>query len=460
MKRLSREGYVPPSLDRSLADGRGSDSHKPARSSTWSPLGPTFWLLLYLGFVLIRPHEYVESLAAVPVLPMLLVIALMSWLLTGPRRFDAPQFGAGLGMLLMAPVSVAASGWIGGSIPTFLDFAPVLLFSMMVASTADSIARLRAYMFTVLGCAVVIAVHGVEQSGLGVGWSGASLIQGRITYLGFMNDPNDLARLFVIAVPFTVYFAARPKGPSTRLVAIAALPLLVYGIVLTNSRGAFLALMGMLAILAVRRWGWLRGALAGGAGTGALLAIAPSRMDDLSADEESAAGRIEAWYEGFRMFIENPLFGVGKGGFIDHHELTAHNSFVQVYAEMGIAGYFFWFAIVFTTLLATLEVSKVVSRRDLLTDASLERSDYEAMGRALYNAYVGLMITSMFLSRAYEFTMYVLVALVVAFYLNSRRLWPQIRRIRLRELAFINLALALASIVFLWLVTRVLLQFG
>src|SRR3546814_8779604 len=92
-------------------------------------------------------------------------------------------------------------------------------------------------------CAVVLTILGIGQVGLGQGWTGMPTVQdGRIQYVGIFSDPNDLAMLFIMAVPMTLLMAGRGGLLGLRRVFwwAAALTLL-YGVYLTNSRGAFLA---------------------------------------------------------------------------------------------------------------------------------------------------------------------------------------------------------------------------
>ena len=60
--------------------------------------------------------------------------------------------------------------------------------------------------------------------------------------------------------------------------------------------------------------------------------------------DESNAGRLDAWSAGLGMFRQQPFFGVGYNMFTDHNEITAHNSFVLCFAELGLFGYFIWLA--------------------------------------------------------------------------------------------------------------------
>lgn len=424
--------------------------------------------IAYLLLAYVRPHEFAHWLDDVPILPIVLVLALVAWMAGSPRPLRVPQVPAGIGLLVAIAVSVAASGWAGGAVTMTLDFLPILLVAALIASCTDTLSRLRGLMVLFVCVGIVLVAHGIEQSIHGVGWTGAKPVEdGRITYLGFMNDPNDLARVFVITIPFALHLAVRSTSKIVKVVCVAALPLLFHGIVLTNSRGAFLAVIALVALMVARRHGWLKASMLAPPLVAGLLILAPSRMDDLSADEDSAAGRVEAWYAGFEMLKEHPLFGVGKGGFVDHHVLTAHNSFVLAYAELGLFGYFFWLAIVIATFRmlreligATDPARRGASQHGAADGNEAERVEINALARTLFGSYVGLTVTSLFLSRSYELTLFVMIGLVMALYLTATTVVPGLQLRRLRDIAPQVLAWVAGTIVFFWLVTRILLQYG
>ena len=75
--------------------------------------------------------------------------------------------------------------------------------------------------------------------------------------------------------------------------------------------------------------------------------VAFTRLAEVDAEEASAQGRVDAWYEGIQLLTEHPVFGVGWGMFSDYNfGLTAHNSVVLAMAELGLVGYTFWLALV------------------------------------------------------------------------------------------------------------------
>ena len=52
----------------------------------------------------------------------------------------------------------------------------------------------------------------------------------------------------------------------------------------------------------------------------------------------SAAMRINYWWETLRIIREHPFLGIGPGNFDIVHSRFSHNSYLQVWAEMGIMG--------------------------------------------------------------------------------------------------------------------------
>ena len=126
----------------------------------------------------------------------------------------------------------------------------------------------------------------------------------------------------------------------------------------------------------------------------------------MSASEGSAYGRFEAWYEGFQMFKQSPLFGVGLGMFTDYHELTAHNSFVLVMAELGLFGLFF-FTGLFWLPIKELKFALWGAGRSTLAKEEI------ALLSALAASLAAVMTAMFFLSRSYILVPYMLIALIV-----------------------------------------------
>lgn len=303
-------------------------------------------ILVYLGFVIVRPQDFLPGMAGVPIMPITLLLACVGWLLRGARTPGAPQFLLLPLFVLIAIASEVASGWAGGAAYVLEQMGPPLIVFFVLASAIDN-PRSTATAFAVIGlCAMVLALHGVQQAENGVGWTGMTLSEdSRIRYVGIFNDPNDLGLLFVMALPMLFCLASR-AGFLGRWFWRAGIVLLLAGVYLTKSRGTQLAVLVMGGIWLWQKRGLLIAGPLGFVGLLGLSLMPSTRMNDLDPDEESAFGRVDAWYEGLDMFKSHPLLGVGFGNFTDHNRLTAHNSFVLVLAETGFLGFVTWLAFV------------------------------------------------------------------------------------------------------------------
>ena len=474
----------------------------------FSPFQPFLYLVAYLAMLYIRPHEYVPALAGVPILPALLVIAFAFWLARQPKSFEASQHRLMPVLMLLMAWSVLLSGWVGGAVVALTDFAPVVLLFYMVSTSIDNLAKLRVLFLLLTIASCVMALHGIDQVGdeLGTGWTGAVMIEGRITYLGFLNDPNDLAMSMLMTLPMCLHLAQRSRSFLLRWCFRAAAFLILYGVYLTNSRGAILGIGAMLFVYSTRRYGVWRSVVIVPLMAAPMILLAPSRIGEISADEDSAAGRVEAWYEGFQMIRAHPLFGVGKDQFTDHHHLTAHNSYVLTASELGLVGYFVWLSNIILTVLMLLAMIRAVAPKAVagpvvgpedsppgtgasdpetfgsITTSSPTRassadgasaapgsaddtgasgsdswSDCQTAARTLFYGMVAALVCSFFLSRSYVVILYLQIALVVAVYQLMRAKWPSIPLVLFGPIWGKLLTGSLASVFFLWIVTRVLL---
>jgi O-antigen ligase len=115
------------------------------------------------------------------------------------------------------------------------------------------------------------------------------------------------------------------------------------------------------------------------------------------------------------MFRSSPVLGVGFQNFTDRHDLTAHNSFVLCFAELGAVGYFFWLALLVVAILQLEQVRQC-------TDDGLGGDVLRRQARVLIASFAGMLAAAFFLSRSYNVALYLLVGLAFALYEIARHL--------------------------------------
>ena len=375
-------------------------------------------LLVYLVFVLIRPQEFVPSLAGVPVVKMSLLAAIGFLLFQRGKRFDGPQTGLLLAFAVSVFLSRVFSGWVGGGVIAIQDtIAEAVLPFFVIVNALNTRQKMEWAMMVLVASGIVMVSNGIVQaaSPLGMGWAGVpSQAGGRIAYLGIFNDPNDLSMYLVMTFPIAVYLSSN-RGMLLRWVFLGAALVMVYGVYLTNSRGGLLGLFALAGFWFFLRYGMGKSIALGIATIPALL-FALSKFREIDPDEASAHGRLDAWYQGVLMLLDRPLFGVGHGAYLDYHHLTAHNSFVLVFAELGLFGYFCWVGFLFFCGLGVFSVWH--KRYSGTVPAGILDAD-KVICKALTYSMIGFLVTGFFLSRAYSPIFYIYCGFMIAAFYNA-----------------------------------------
>jgi hypothetical protein len=246
------------------------------------------FILLYLALTIVRPQDYMPGLAGLPILSVVLLLAFFSWLLSSAKTFAAPQFFILPVFLLALMMSQVAAGWAGGALEVLATFGPTMIaFFVLATVTASSPRRIAVTFAVFVLCACVLAMHGVDQSINGIGWTGVGMAEdGRIQYVGIFNDPNDLGLLFAAVLPMACFLSGQ-GGFLRRVFWLAAAALLLYGVYLTNSRGAFLAVLAIGGAYVWYKRGIVTAGILGSVGL-VVMQLLSSRMQELDADESSA----------------------------------------------------------------------------------------------------------------------------------------------------------------------------
>ena len=167
---------------------------------------------------------------------------------------------------------------------------------------------------------------------------------------------NALALFIGPLIAIASALALHARDRYIRVGSIVFLLVAVPGMVLSFSRGGYLAMAAVVVGLALshRRRVWL---LAGAAGAGILVALIPPVFHRIAVEFQNTngttffgrAGRIELWTATLKMLREHPLFGAGLSGFADrigpfwnadHPErfIDPHNIVLNFWVEMGVVG--------------------------------------------------------------------------------------------------------------------------
>lgn len=236
---------------------------------------------------------------------------------------------------------------------------------------------------------------------------------------GIFGNSNDMAFYLATIMPIAIALIFTARGIVWRAVLAVSVALMIGGIVVTYSRGAFLGGLVALGFLA-----WKLGrnnrigifvmgtilmlmflALAPGNYLVRVLSIFVPSLDPLGSSGARRGELIRSLY----VAIRHPVLGIGMGNYssqMSYTGLVTHNAYTQVASEMGIAALAIYTMFVVTPMKRLGQVA-----RETLTTRASSRYYYLAVG--LQASLLAYLVSSFFASVAYLWYVYYLVAYAV-----------------------------------------------
>jgi O-antigen ligase len=288
----------------------------------------------------------------------------------------------------------------------------MVLSYFLVSINAFSLPRIRLIIGLLIACGVIIGAEAIlayhtgflgDQLLLYAPGDDRAVFGNRVRGFGTLQDPNDFGQFLLVCIALLgVFWKPRRTLRNLMLLAPPAM-VLVYAVNLTFSRGALIGL-GAVLFFALYRKGRQVVALTTAPLTLAGLYVLRFTGGREIALDSTTMGRVIAWGAGIGALIHHPVFGVGFNRFTKEvNDLTAHNSFVLCFAELGLFGYFFWLGLI----LVTVSGLWMISRMDAVKP---EDEAYLGTVRAVQTAVFAFLVSGWFLSRTYAELLYVLLA--------------------------------------------------
>jgi len=313
--------------------------------------------------------------------------------------------------------------------PYYTELLKIIAVAIFTVAQVDTRNRLRGLLWVICGS---LAFYSVKNGLIGVLGGGGVILRGPG---GLLLDNNDFALALIMNVPLMFYLGRTERIPLLRKACTAGIVLTVVTVLLTHSRGGFLALVATLLVLAWRSGRLLAAGFTLGLMTIAFFLVAPQhvleRMASIftaGAADPSAASRIVTWQLALHMIQDNPIWGVGLRNFQayfytygipaglvgpDSTPHVAHNSYLQIWAEGGTLAF-----VTYLALLGSVFWSSARLRRIGQLPRLSWAGDY---GRMMENALVGFMVGGMFLNRGHFDLVYHFIAIVSCTVLVAER---------------------------------------
>jgi putative inorganic carbon (hco3(-)) transporter len=349
-------------------------------------LYPYFGLLVYYLVLVVNPGVVWPQLAALhadTLFAGFLLVSLVIHKKLKREKFIFLQERMSLLLMLMAmalALSVPMSVWPSYSVRVLIDFLRTIMYYLLIVNIVTDEKRLRGFIW------IFILASGYDAISSAIAYFGGSLMfaQGidRAESLSGA-DPNTLAVNLVLAIPFMVFAFVWTKNRFLRTVLVVLSAAAVFTVAITGSRAGVVGLVLVLffiwllspkriltasVFLLVLAFGWV-----------VLPPQYKTRYSSVfnSEVDESTQGRFDAWKAGLNMFIARPLTGIGVGNFAvayasgDYSSrgtwLKAHSLYVQLIAELGMAGVLTFVPLVFYLMRRNFRLRKRL-REEKITD--------------------------------------------------------------------------------------------
>lgn len=319
--------------------------------------------LLYLIDYFLRIHARIPSLGVIrPTLLMafLIILSLMFQWDKFKDRWQHPSVGRLNWLVIYVLLTLPFVAWPGSVLKNnFPEFIKAILFFYFTICIIDTPQRLKTLIAVFAGCQIIRVLEPLylnitqdywgSKTYLGAGEFAQRLAGGPYDVI----NGNELGFVIVTTIPF-LHYLVLPRGLYGKITYALLMPLLLYTLILTMSRGAFLALLVVLFFIFMRS---NRKTI--------LIAIAVcaavfawSKMSDVQRERylsltgaevrgaESAAGRVHGVGHELELAFEMPIFGHGVGTtpeakFRKYGRTQAAHSFpAELIIEVGLVGLF------------------------------------------------------------------------------------------------------------------------
>jgi O-antigen ligase len=287
----------------------------------------------------------------------------------------------------------------------FLSYLSFLLFFFIALTVVDSLHRVRLTILVAIGSVAWASIYVIRE------WQkyGGTIRPGWI-----VGDANYFTASALLCLPLAYCFIVLRRPPLERFFCLASIGLTLVAVTLGASRGGFLGLVAAAFFVLCRGPQPLRRFVILSAATLTLTLILPvSPIHRLLApsvtDEHSADSRITVWTAGTRMVVAHPFAGIGLGNFKDaltsylerggplpdgRASHIAHNTYLEIAAELGLPGLFLFVAM----LAAALASLETVQRNATQTGQTLVRGT--ALG--LQGGLLAFAVSALFVSLQYQ----------------------------------------------------------
>ena len=421
---LRREAHLPPAAAARRVVGLLPEAARPrvsVRDANRLAFG-ALWLFTLMLYA--RPNDLLPGLGT---FPLVKIIAL-----TAPLAYLGAQLQSGRPLLrwntevvmvcvllalgiLLTPLAASPKDSFDMLTDTFIKTVTIFV---LLTGIVHSRERLHSLFKLVTVCGLILGLFAIRSYVRGDFATAGIRIKGLVG--GMFENPNDLATALDLLIPLAILLGVRSRG-AARVFYYVSTAVMIIGVQVTFSRGGFLGLLALAGVLfwKLGRGRRLRILLAGAILLALISVISPNnyftRLTTIFNIQKDATGsaqeRTELLNRALQLAVRRPVVGVGMGNFHIYsiREQEAHNSYLEIAAELGWLGLAAYLTLIFSALLGLRRVERETAGSE--SDNFRATWYFSVSLQAVFAAYL---VCSFFSSIQYLWHLYYAAAYAVA----------------------------------------------
>lgn len=395
-------------------------------------LAPFAGLINYLGILYLRPMEVVPSLISYPIAKIFAIATLLGFVLNDYGKKDKLFFNFKQDKLLFGFLAVIilsfSVGWIPKCLEVLDQMAKNVVVYALIVGMVRSEKRLKILIWALLIMSGILAFDTFQKfQTVNTGHLDVGRLGGFAS--SYFGDANDFGVMMNIVIPFAFLFGVFGRSIKLRLFSLLLMALFVSAIVAARTRGGLLTFaviilgLGYFGLKASKGWQRFISITLVVATIAAMAIFSPKVFKERSGtilnykNQYTANERIENWKLGIKMFLSNPLIGVGAGNYLIRYQdfggsnaiwMVSHNMYIDVLSELGILGFSFFFFLLYYTFKGGRDTLKMLA-------AKKEKDSFiYVANQGTILSLIGYCVGGMFLSILTYPMLYIIIALNVA----------------------------------------------
>ncbi len=315
-------------------------------------------------------------------------------------------------ILVIAFLGIPFSVYKGPALEEYIDYLRTILTTSLIVGLGRR--NMQSLLLSIICVLLLISVQMLLNQ-----------VVGRIS-VSSTYDPNDIGLLCVTYLPFALY-GISSKNKIVKIISLIAAGGGVASVALSGSRGGLiaLALVALYCIVLAKKRRMLLIALCC-IGATIFMAMAGEelwlRLQALRDGTDynftaGNAGRMSIWLDGVSVGLRRPILGVGIGQFIigigtlaDGPWKAPHNTFLQIFVELGVVGLYAFCAIFYSLYCLSIAGAK----------AKFLSENEQILYMYLRVSILAFCSDAFLLSHAYSPIAYTLFAVASVMYLNIK----------------------------------------